>query len=712
MQQFEVGRVVLVPIVVLALASAAVPTRGICPDVPKAEPGALTSMLGTRYVRIADDRPSSHRVPPPRTAELSIQGATFDLLWNPAQCPEEAMPWPHDAQAAFEYAATIWGSLISSSQPIVVIACWLPESAWDVDDWIGGAMALNLYQDFPNAPAPGTLYPVALANALAGDDLNGDRAEIDGWFNGDRGDWYFGTDGNPAPDELDFVSLVLHELGHGLGFGGRADVTGGQGSIGPPPWMAAYDRFTEDGAGTALLDYPNPSAALGDALVGQAGGVFFDGPQATAANGGPVKLYAPNPWNSSSYSHVDEETFNDTPNSLMTPIQNDGESEHHPGPVTLGMFQDMGWGAVNAAPTISGLPDQLLAVGETTDNAIDLWAYTFDGQTADDGLVFSIVGTPNPAAGVSLDSNRYIDIFPTVGWLGETDVTIRATDPGDLSSADTFRVTVAELTVTYLPLVLGQSGPAPPGWITIVSEDFEGSFPGTGWQVVDENGDGGLYHWGTRDCRASGGSYSAWSVGAGDASLGCGADYPGDVFSWMVYGPFSLADATAAELVFDWWSDSAGSDEFFYGASTDDYSYRGVHITGDHTSWTTGEVFDLSAVPDFGSLLGEDQVWIGFSFGSGSPGDEEGAYVDNVLVRKRIGSHSSADASPPAHRPASSQAISSAVERSRRAQPHSASLRRHSDRSEAKRRNLLPATSEMSRLPSVTSAPLRAGFST
>ena len=669
MQQLAVRPLVLVGVVVLALASAAAPTRGTGPDVSKAEPKALPSMQGRRIVRIANDRTSTHRVPPPSLSALSAQGATFDVLWNPAPCPDEAMPWPQDAKDAFLYATQIWGSLIHSSQAIVVIACWLPESTWDVDNWIGGAMALNLYQDFPNAPIPGTLYPVALANALAEDDLNGDRAEIDGWFNGERDDWYLGTDGNPPPDELDFVSLVLHELGHGLGFGGRAGVTAGLGAIDPPP--AAYDRFSEDGTGTALLDYANPSAALGDALSGGAGGVFFDGPQATGAHGGPVKLYAPNPWNVSSYSHVDEQTFNNTPNSLMTPIQNNGESEHHPGPVTLGMFADMGWGSVNAAPAISALPDQILAVGGTRDNAIDLWAYTSDGQTADDGLVFSIVGSLHPDAGVSLDDNRYVDIFPTAGWLGETDVTIRATDPGALSSTDTFRVTVTELTFNYLPLVLGESGAEPPDWITIVTEDFEGSFPATGWQVVDENDDGGLFHWGKRDCRASRGSHSAWSVGEGDTRLTCASDTPGDVFSWMVYGPFTLIDATAAELIFDWWSDTENPDEFFYGASADDYNYHGVHAAGDHTSWTTGEVFDLSAVPSFGSLLGEDQVWIGFVFESGSPGDAEGAYVDNVLVRKKIGSLSTPEASPPAHRLSPSHVVSSAVEKSRRAQPRS-----------------------------------------
>jgi hypothetical protein len=584
---------------------------------------------------------------------MGLQNVDFEFQWNPASCPGTTIPWPQQAKAAFSHAAGIWGSLLNSSQPIEVIACWLPQSAYPVPKWIGAAGAVTTHQDFANAPIASTRYPAALANALAQQDLNGTDAEIDGWFNGERTDWYFGTDGNPAPNELDFVSLVLHELGHGLGFVGYGNVdrgnnacdthTPGDGCIGPPPVApSSYDRFTEDGAGNPLLGYANPSVQLGQALSGQAAGVFFDGPEATAANGDPVRLYAPNPWNDSSYSHLDEDTFNSTPNSLMTPSQSDGESEHHPGPVGLGMFRDMGWAAVNTAPTLSGLPDQLVAVDGVADDALDLWAHASDGQSPASALTYSIVGEPDPNAGVSLDANRYIDIYPTAGWSGATQVTIRAADPGGLSDMDTFWVTVAETSNTYLPLILNGWESQSSDWITIVSEDFEGSFPSIGWQVVDENSAGGLYYWGRRDCRSSGGSFSAWSVGTGDTTLGCYSEYPGEVFAWMVYGPFSLADATAAELVFDWWSDTAAvSDEFFFGASTDDYNYRGVHVKGDHASWTIAERFDLGAVPEFGSLLGEEQVWIGFSFQSDSSVASEGTYVDNVVVRKRVGAAAS-----------------------------------------------------------------------
>src|SRR5690606_32055936 len=79
-----------------------------------------------------------------------------------------------------------------------------------------------------------------------------------------------------------------------------------------------------DGDDVQLHDtsfYADPSLLLGDAFRGAEGGVFFDGPTATAKNGGnPPKMYSPSNFvRGSSLSHLDEATFNGTPNALMTP---------------------------------------------------------------------------------------------------------------------------------------------------------------------------------------------------------------------------------------------------------------------------------------------------------------------------------------------------------------------------------------------------------
>ncbi len=213
----------------------------------------------------------------------------------------------------------------------------------------------------------------------------------------------------------------------------------------------------------------------------------------------------------------------------------------------------------------------------------------------------------------------------------------------------TFEVETGGL--VYLPLVMSQYPPPPAEWVTILSENFEGTFPGSTWDVFDNDPDSGRYYWGKRNCRPRSGSYSAWSAGDGDTTLSCGSDYRNDMFAWMVYGPFSLADATAAELTFDWWSDTEyGHDAFLWLASMNGADFYGTIATGDYSSWTTGEVFDLSDVPDWGSLLGEDQVWIAFVFGSDGSITDDGSFVDNVLLRKQIGGTAAAGTAPTAIR--------------------------------------------------------------
>jgi len=152
--------------------------------------------------------------------------------------------------------------------------------------------------------------------------------------------------------QLDFVSVVLHELGHGLGFGGSMMIEesicgAGMGCWG---WLMGYpfiyDRFSEDGAGDSLIDtgvYPNPSTELAAAL--KSGSLYFDGEKAAAANGGiSVPIYAPSVWISvSSYSHLDYATYYGSPNSLMTYHLTAWDAFHDPGPVTRGLFRDLGW---------------------------------------------------------------------------------------------------------------------------------------------------------------------------------------------------------------------------------------------------------------------------------------------------------------------------------------------------------------------------------
>ena len=175
------------------------------------------------------------------------------------------------------------------------------------------------------------------------------------------------------------------------------------------------------------------------------------------------------------------------------------------------------------------------------------------------------------------------------------------------------------------------------GWTTIVGEDFEGSATLAGWEVEDGNGPiSGEYYWAKRNCRPHAGSYSGWAVGGGadGAALGCGSDYPEDTMSWMIYGPFSLADATAGELRFQLWLNSESLyDRVFWGASIDGVQFYGDAETGNTLGWVE-KVLDLTDVFTLGDLTGEADVWIALVFISDyTITQPEGAYVDDILLR-------------------------------------------------------------------------------
>ena len=288
---------------------------------------------------------------PPAGGAARFSAATFDV---------DYVGFPADAQAAFQFAVDIWSRHLNSTVPIRVRAVWEPQSGDDVL----GATNPRVIANFEVATVAerNVWYAVALANALAGRDLDPDEPHIRTSFNSTFGRWYVGTDGQPPSGEFDLVTIALHEIGHGLGFVGSMLVEGEVGSwgIGEAGYPVVYDRFAERGQADLLDEglFPNPSQALGEALT--SGEVFFNGTAANLAQGGTrPRLHAPATWvDGSSYSHLSEQRVNGAEpyppgsiNSLMTPTVSSAEAVHDPGPVTCGMFEDMGWSLAAACAT-------------------------------------------------------------------------------------------------------------------------------------------------------------------------------------------------------------------------------------------------------------------------------------------------------------------------------------------------------------------------
>lgn len=308
---------------------------------------------------MVDPNPAAPRrkIPAPAglTTEPQAATASFSITYVPSGATDEfgepCYSFPEEAKAAFNAAAAIWANTITSAVPIAIKACWASLASPTTLGYSGGG---NIYRDFTGATRANTWYVESLANSLYGSDLGIGYYDMHITYNQNFA-WYYGTDGNTPAGQYDLMTVVLHEIAHGLNFSGSMRYAGGLGSWGytdfltSPYYPNIYDVYMRDGAGTSLLGYTNNSAALGSALISD--NIWFHGAAAMAANGGQrVKMYAPGTWTpGSSYSHLDYTTFNNTPNQLMVWAISDGESIHDPGVITKGLFQDLGW-AVSSTP--------------------------------------------------------------------------------------------------------------------------------------------------------------------------------------------------------------------------------------------------------------------------------------------------------------------------------------------------------------------------
>ena len=369
-----------------------------------------------------------------RTAMFTVNYLSSGTLFG-ATCIE----WPADAKVAFDHAVDIWGDILTSSTDIKIDACWSSSLGGNV---LGAAGATSNTPLEVVGQLPVSFFPEPLAEQLLGIDNNPNASDINAIFNANLSlgsGWYFGTDMNVPVNGFDFVSVVLHELGHGLGFAGAADVddgdpmngaectgTAGIGCIGfltqGGIWIPTiYDRFVDIDDGTLLIDQSNPSADIttllqGGSVTGGMGGLQYDDSNidfftriATA------DLHTPGTFQpGSSYSHYSEATLG---NELMSPSISNGQAIHDPG-MAVGFFEEFGW-------NLNVVPVELISFSAETDGSqVDLsWTTAsevnndfFEVEHSTDYENFEVIGTLQ-GKGNSNDLNNYTftDPNPVIG---------------------------------------------------------------------------------------------------------------------------------------------------------------------------------------------------------------------------------------------------------------------------------------------------------
>ena len=244
--------------------------------------------------------------------------------------------FPNWARAEVQSALDTWAVNFKSSVDITVSATWGRSASSYV---LGSARPGSYFAGFIGAPDSTLWYPSALANALAGKDLDRDNPEIIIQVNS-VANWNQRGDDKPSSNEYDLESVILHEVAHGLGFLSTDvyDNFFGYGSLDQP---TPFDAYVQTPDGRRLADIPTPSLELGKILTSP---LFWIGENGKRANGGEkVKMYTPAIYEpGSSVSHLDEATFSKSgPDAVMTPNLDAGEVFHQPGPLLLAMMADM-----------------------------------------------------------------------------------------------------------------------------------------------------------------------------------------------------------------------------------------------------------------------------------------------------------------------------------------------------------------------------------
>lgn len=172
---------------------------------------------------------------------------------------------------AFEHAAAIWSARLDSNVPIRIRAQFVPLGA----GVLGSAGPVSVARNFPGALLPNTWYHIALANKLAGVDLNAANDDITASFSTNF-NFYLGLDNNHGT-QPDLVTVLLHEFAHGLGFSQLANLGTGALFNGSPD---AYNtRLFDNTVGLSWPQMTNAQRALSAIRFGR---VVWSGSHVTA----------------------------------------------------------------------------------------------------------------------------------------------------------------------------------------------------------------------------------------------------------------------------------------------------------------------------------------------------------------------------------------------------------------------------------------------
>lgn len=183
----------------------------------------------------------------------------------------------------------------------------------------------------------GIYFAQALFNFLAKNDVNGGAISLSVEMNTNASvTWFYGAS-TPPTNQYSWQSVIMHEVGHSMGFFDTVAQNGSYSNAGP----SIFETITTLGVGGPALSSLD-QAGRAQAVISN--NLYWGGQFGLSANNGQaIKLFSPNPYQEgSNYSHLDPSQTGI--GGLYFPSLPD--ATYFPGPTKqeLGIFHDVGWG--------------------------------------------------------------------------------------------------------------------------------------------------------------------------------------------------------------------------------------------------------------------------------------------------------------------------------------------------------------------------------
>ncbi len=317
-----------------------------------------------------------------------------------------------------------------------------------------------------------TFYPISLWSQLNNSDQKNNlnvTSDIEAEFNSDIGDsdclsnsdgWYYGYDAPPTGDNaIGFVTVLLHELTHGLGFASLVDPSTGEKANGIDDIYSNFLFDADNGAWPDLDEDQRKASAISSTKL------LWDGSHTNTAainvvtagfqdndssgdfnNGDRIQMYAPaSVKGGSSVSHFNTHV---TPNELMEPEYTEGQNTLG---LALHLLHDLGWSIQqnNNLPTLSISNQSTI---KNTPKMLALNDFSNDGDN--DNLTYSIDACATRIT-CSL-SGSSLTLTPDNDHTGDTHtISIRVDDVNGGTAMSSFNLSVVEnLTATINGQVL------------------------------------------------------------------------------------------------------------------------------------------------------------------------------------------------------------------------------------------------------------------